>query len=169
MTDDHDKSWFLAQIKPNCAQIADRNLKQQGFQTFLPMEEGTQNRKGRFVSSLKPMFPGYIFVSFDVAGGFWRKIQSTYGVTRLVSFGKEPAAVPLDIVSQLILRCDDNGRLLPQTLLKAGDKVRVTSGPFAEFLATIEKTAPEQRVWVLMEIMGGRTRVAVNTNQLRTV
>ena len=37
----HDRgtSWFLAQLKPNCANIADRNLKRQGFQTFLPVEE----------------------------------------------------------------------------------------------------------------------------------
>jgi len=166
---DRGNSWFLAQLKPNCAQIAERNLKQQGFRTFLPMEEGTQNRKGRFVSTLRPMFPGYVFVSFDVAGGLWRKIQSTYGITRLVSFGKEPAMVPLDIVSQLMLRCDTAGKLLPPKLLKPGDQVRMTSGPFADFVATIETIAPDRRVWVLMEIMGGQTRVAVTADQLRTV
>jgi len=161
-------SWFLAQLKPNCAQIADRNLKQQGFPTS-SMQEGTQNRKGRFVSTLRPMFPGYVFVSFDVAGGLWRKIQSTYGITRLVSFGKEPAMVPLDIVSQLMLRCDTAGKLLPPKLLKPGDQVRMTSGPFADFVAAIETIAPDRRVWLLMEIMGGQTRVAVTADQLRTV
>jgi len=161
-------SWFLAQLKPNCAQIADRNLKQQGFPTS-SMQEGTQNRKGRFVSTLRPMFPGYVFVSFDVAGGLWRKIQSTYGITRLVSFGKEPAMVPLDIVSQLMLRCDTAGKLLPPKLLKPGDQVRMTSGPFADFVAAIETIAPDRRVWLLMEIMGGQTRVAVSADQLRTV
>lgn len=166
---DRGNSWFLAQLKPNCAQIADRNLKQQGFRTFLPMEEGTQNRKGRLVSTLRPMFPGYVFVSFNVAGGFWRKIQSTYGITRLVSFSKEPAAVPLDIVSQLMLRCDAAGKLLPPKLLKPGDQVRLTTGPLADFVATIENIAPDRRVWVLMDIMGGQTRVAVGADQLRTV
>ena len=164
---DRGNSWFLAQLKPNCAQVADRNLQQQGFRTFLPMEQGTQNRKGRFVSTLRPMFPGYVFVSFDVAGGLWRKIHSTYGITRLVSFGKEPAAVPLDIVSQLMLRCDTAGKLLPPKLLKPGDQVRMTSGPFADFVAAIETIAPDRRVWVLMEIMGGQTRVAVDAQHLR--
>ena len=65
----HDRgtSWFLAQFKPNCANIADKNLKRQGFQTFLPMEEETRKRNGKFVTAMRPLFPGYIFVTFDVA------------------------------------------------------------------------------------------------------
>ena len=116
-------SWFLAQLKPNCASIADKNLKRQGFKTFLPMEEETRQRGGKFVTSMRPLFPGYIFVAFDVARGFWRTVNSTYGITRLVSFGKEPTGVPLDLVSQLMLRCDAKGKLLPPRLLKPGDQV----------------------------------------------
>jgi transcriptional antiterminator RfaH len=152
MTHHHCKSWFLAQLKPNCAHIADRNLKQQGFRTFLPMEEGTQNRKGRFIPTLRPMFPGYVFVFFDIAGGLWRKIYST-----------------LDIVSQLMLRCDSAGKLLPPKLLKPGDQVRLASGPFANFVARIDDIAPDQRVWVLIDIMGRQTRMAVGADQLRAV
>ena len=55
----HDRgtSWFLAQLKPNCANIADKNLKRQGFQTFLPMEEETRQRNGKFVTAMRPLFP----------------------------------------------------------------------------------------------------------------
>ena len=162
-------SWFLAQLKPNCANIADKNLTRQGFKTFLPLEEETRERNGKFVTTMRPLFPGYIFVAFDVALGLWRNVNSTYGITRLVSFGKEPAQVPLDILSQLMLRCDASGKLLPPKLLKPGDQVRLTSGPFADFVCTIESIAPERRVWVLMEIMGGQTRVAVAADQLRLV
>jgi len=65
----HDRgtSWFLAQLNPNCANIADKNLKRQGFQTFLPIEEETRKRNGKFVTAMRPLFPGYIFVTFDVA------------------------------------------------------------------------------------------------------
>ena len=107
------------------------------------------------------------FVAFDVARGFWRTVNSTYGITRLVSFGKEPTAVPLDLVSQLMLRCDAKGKLLPPKLLKPGDQVTLTKGPFANFVAEVEKIAPDRRVWVLMEIMGAQTRVAVGADQLR--
>ena len=167
----HDRgtSWFLAQLKPNCANIADKNLKRQGFNTFLPMEEETRQRNGKYVTAMRPLFPGYIFVAFDVTRGFWRTVNSTYGITRLVSLGKEPTAVPLDLVSQLMLRCDANGKLLPPKLLKPGDQVMLTKGPFANFVAEVETIAPDRRVWVLMEIMGGQTRVAVGADQLRTV
>lgn len=169
MFDDRGTSWFLAQLKPNCANIADKNLKRQGFKTFLPMKEETHQRNGKFVTAMGPLFPGYIFVGFDVVRGFWRTVNSTYGITRLVSFGKEPTAVPLDLVSQLMLRCDANGKLLPPKLLKPGDQVKLTKGPFASFAAEVEKIAPDRRVWVLMEIMGGKTRVAVGADQLRFV
>ena len=167
----HEKgtSWFLAQMKPNCATIAKTNLQRQGFKTFLPLEERTTQRYGKFVSATSPLFPGYIFVAFDVASGLWRTVNSTTGITRLVSFGKEPTVVPLDLVSQLMLRCDVKGKVLPPKLLKPGDQVALSTGPFANFVAEIEKIAPDRRVWVLMDIMGSQTRVAVRADQVRAV
>ena len=136
----HDRgtNWFLAQMKPNCANIANTNLQRQGFNTFLPLEERTRQRSGKFVNATSPLFPGYIFVAFDVSSGLWRTVNSTYGITRLVSFGEEPAVVPHDLVSQLILRCDPAGKLLPAPLLKPGDRVTLATGPLANFVAQIE-------------------------------
>ena len=68
-----------------------------------------------------------------------------------------------------MLRCDVSGKLLPPKLLKPGDQVRITTGPFAEFVGEVESIAPDRRVWVLMEIMGGETRVAVKADQIRVV
>lgn len=57
--------------------------------------------------------------------------------------------MPLDLVSQLMLRCDAKGKLLPPKLLKPGDQVTLTKGPFANFVAEVEKIAPDRRVCVL--------------------
>ena len=54
-------------------------------------------------------------------------------------------------------------------MLKPGGQVALTKGPFANFVAEVEKIAPDRRVWVLMEIMGGQKRVAVGADQLRAV
>jgi transcriptional antiterminator RfaH len=59
--------------------------------------------------------------------------------------------------------------LLPPKVLQPGDQVSLTSGPFANFVAEIESIVPDRRVWVLMDLMGGRTRVAVAAEQLRLV
>tara|TARA_R110001599_G_scaffold266200_1_gene466923 strand:- start:2084 stop:2596 length:513 start_codon:yes stop_codon:yes gene_type:complete len=166
---DRGISWFLAQLKPNCADIADKNLKRQGFKSFLPLEEQTRQHNGKFITVMRPLFPGYIFVAFDVTHGLWRAVKSTYGITRLVSFGKDPAAVPPDLVSQLISSCDYSGKLLPPSILKPGDQVTMTKGPFTNFAAEVIKLAPDRRVWVLMEIMGATTRVAVGSDQIRAV
>ena len=162
-------TWFLAQFKPNSHNIAERNLTRQGFRTFLPMQEETKRARGKFITQMRPLFPGYLFVALDMLQGGWRAVNSTYGLTRLVSLGKEPTPVPLDLVSQLMLRCDREGKLLPPKLLKPGDQVTLTKGPFADFVAKVESIAPERRVWVLMEIMGTQTRVAVSAEHLRAV
>lgn len=168
-THTHDITWFLAQFKPNSHNIAERNLVQQGFRTFLPMQEQTKRARGKFITQMRPLFPGYLFVAFDVLRGGWRAVNSTYGITRLVSLGKEPTPVPPDLVNQLMLRCDREGKLLAPRLLEPGDEVIMTKGPFTDFVATIERVAPQQRVYVLMELMGAQTRVAVSADHLRHV
>ncbi|PZX40657.1 transcriptional antiterminator RfaH [Roseinatronobacter thiooxidans] len=168
---DHDPvtTWFLAQFKPNSHHIAQRNLNRQGFRTFLPLQEEDKRARGKFITQIRPLFPGYMFVALDIQRGGWRVVNSTSGVTRLVSLGKEPTPVPRDLVAQLMLRCDEDGKLLPPELLQPGDDVMLTKGPFADFVARVEGIAPDRRVYVLLELMGMQTRVAVGADQLRTV
>lgn len=159
--------WYLAQFKTNCHQMAKRNLDQQGFRTFLPLQEETRRWRGRFMTEKRPFFPGYIFVSFDIQESSWRAVRSTQGITRLVSFGTKPSQVPTQVVSHLMLRCDHDGLLLPPRILKPGESVSLTKGPFAGFVATIEGAAPDHRIWVLLEIMGAATRVAASPMIMR--
>lgn len=166
---DRTFTWYLAQLKPNCALVAQNNLKRQGFETFLPVREETRGKNGKFVTRMAPLFPGYIFVAFNAAKGLWRKINSTYGVSRLVGFGPGPTEVPAEIMQQLMARCDEHGRLLPSGRLQPGDRVTLATGPLASFAAEIEAIAPDQRVWVLLDIMGGQTRVTVGADQLRPI
>ncbi len=170
MTNSADRTtWFLAQFKPNSHQIALRNLKRQGFETFLPMHEETSRAGGRFVARLRPLFPGYLFVAFDMTRGQWRAVNSTYGLSRLVCFGNRPQPVPCALVEELSRRCDETGRLRPQTAFRPGDRVAVAGGPFAQFAARIERIATDRRVWILLEFMGGETRLDLPSEQLRAV
>lgn len=159
--------WYLIQFKPNSHRLAERNLHRQGFETFLPMQQITRRKASRFVSDLKPLFPGYMFVSVNTQMAPWRTINSTLGVSRLVSFEGKPKPLPLQLVSGLMLRCDASGALLPPKSLSEGDSVEMLTGPFASFIATVDTIDPEQRIWVLMDFMGQKTRMQVTADQLQ--
>lgn len=162
------KPWFVVQVKPNADAIAKRNLLRQGMQIFAPYEEATTHKVRSFIRTQKALFPGYLFVSFDQEVIRWRTVNSTFGVSRIVSFTKDqPAQVPLDLISDLMLRCDDTGKLLPSQLLQVGDNVRITNGPLAEFIGSIEEIESDRRIWILLDIIGKSTRVALKSSDLR--
>ena len=168
---EHDiaRDWFLAQYKPNAHKVALRNLQRQGFEVFLPMSSETVRRDELFKTVLKPLFPGYLFVAFDPRGAAWRTINSTYGVTRLVQFNDQPKSVPEDLVEGLKKRCNEAGELQvePATFLP-GEEVRIGHGAFADFVATVEQMTSDRRVWVLLDLLGRSTRVAVKISDLRS-
>ena len=159
--------WYLIQFKPNSNRLAERNLYRQGFETFLPMQKITRRKAFHFVSDLKPLFPGYMFVSVNADLAPWRTINSTIGVSKLVSFEGKPKQLPLLLISGLMLRCDASGTLLPPKSLNEGDSVEMLTGPFANFIATVDTIDPEQRIWVLMDFMGQKTRLQVTTDQMQ--
>lgn len=159
-----ETAWFLAQIKPNSDRIAERHLTQQGFPIFLPRIEETRRAGQRFVNRQVPLFPGYVFVAFNRDRNGWRAVNATRGITRLVVFGDQPAVVPDGLVDGLRARCDTAGLL---QAAEAGDRVALTRGPFADFVGTVETITPDRRVWVLLDLLGGRTRVATDPDSLR--
>ena len=159
--------WHLIQFKPNSHRLAERNLLRQGFETFLPMQKITRRKVSRFVSDLKPLFPGYMFVSVNSDLAPWRTINNTIGVSKIVSFEGKPKPLPLKLISGLMLRCDASSTLLPPKSLTEGDSVELLTGPFANFIATVDTTDPEQRIWVLMDFMGQKTRMLVTADQLQ--
>ena len=47
-----NKNWYLLQFKQNCHLIAERNLKNQGFETFLPIEKKIQLKTNVYVDDI---------------------------------------------------------------------------------------------------------------------
>ena len=52
---------------------------------------------------------------------------------------------------------------------EAGQSMKMHSGPFESFIATVEKMASDARVWVLLDFMGKATRVQVDRQQIQAV
>ena len=66
-----------------------------------------------------------------------------------------------------MLRCNVFGTLLPPKSVNERDSVEMLTGPFVNFIATVDKIDPEQRIWVLFDFMGRKTRVQVSADQLQ--
>lgn len=154
-------NWYLVQLKPNGHRLAKANLERQGFKTFLPLQNVTKRSAHKFVDRRVPLFPGYMFVELDAAQNAWRKVNSTLGVARIVSLGGTPTPVPSAIVNEFISRCDDDGVLRPTHGLEVGQDVQVLRGPFANFVAKVEEISPDQRVWIMIDLLGQSSRISV--------
>ena len=160
------KEWFILQFKSNSHHQAAKNLNRQGFETFLPLHDTTSRKSSRFINTSKPLFPGYMFIKFDRAESEWHKINNTYGVSRLITFNSILKSIPTIFVDNLMKRYDLSGKLLPIQKLKKGDQVTVLKGPFANFIATVEKYEADQRIWILMDLMGRKTKIQTPSDNL---
>ena len=160
------KEWFILQFKSNSHHLAAKNLTRQGFETFLPLHDTTSRKLSRFISTSKPLFPGYMFIKFDRAESQWHKINNTYGVSHLITFDSLLKSIPTKFVDSLMKRYDLSGKLLPIQKLKEGDQVKILKGPFANFIASVETYESEQRIWVLMDLMGRTTKIQIPSDAL---
>ncbi len=161
------EKWYLVQLKRNAHRVAERNLKQQGFTTFLPMQDFTSKRGPKFSTRIKPLFPGYMFVSIRSDEAPLYKVNNTLGVSRLICQDGLPKRIPTEIVSGLISRCDRFGMLLPPVVLQRGDSVEIQSGALANFIATVESIDSNRRIWMLMDIMGQIIKVQVPLERIK--
>ena len=160
-------SWFLLQFKPNASKLAERNLTRQNCETFLPVQEITSRKSAQFYNNLTPLFPGYMFISLDLTKVSWHKINNTRGVSRIVSFGGCPKPVPDSLVSGLMQRCDKSNKFLSGEKYYPGDNVEIITGPFTNFIASVEEIDADKRVWLLMELMGQINKISVTPEQLK--
>ena len=81
-----EAKWYVAQVKPNGFASAEANLDRQGFETFMPLRRKTVRHARQMRDVLRPVFPGYLFIKFGSQRADWRKINSTLGVNKLISF-----------------------------------------------------------------------------------
>ena len=154
-----DKKWFIAQIKPNSYHSAIQNLERQGFETFLPKMEITQRQKNKFIFKSVYVFPGYMFVYFDPHIITWTKINSTYGVSKILTFNKKPSEISSDLILEMKIRYEINSNPTQKEKLQKGDSIKFYTGPFADLIAKVESVDEKNRIWILLEAMGGYQRL----------
>jgi len=97
----------------------------------------------------------------------WSPIRSTIGVAGMVHFGSMPAVVPENIIANL--KSNENEFSLQQIeskKLKQGEKIEIITGPFEGHKAIYQKMKSNERVSVLLDIVGKNTQVTLSVHEL---
>ena len=167
------KNWHLLMTKPREDERAEQHLLNQGYDIFRPLIRQFRISRGRQVAKTEPLFPRYIFIHLDDALSNWAKIRSTRGVSQLVRFSDLPAVVPEEIILLLQAQCQA-GNVLDTTVsqpyvFKPGDNVEITEGSFRGLQAIIAEQKGEDRVLLLLTLLGTEQTLEIPINQVKTI
>lgn len=140
--------WYLVHTKPRQEKCALENLQRQGYKCYLPSIPFEKLRQGLIVVADEPLFPRYLFIRLGQGDSAksWAPIRSTRGVSRLVSFGIEPARVD-DGLIKLLRTQEASVQIDPERLFKAGERVRLTEAPFAGSKASTKWPMASAESW----------------------
>lgn len=161
-------NWYVAQTRHLSEARAAHELEAQGLKVFLPRYLKRHSHARKVTWKPAPLFPGYLFVSFDPAVQRWRSVNGTYGVARLVAGTDGPAAIASGIIEKLMARRDGAGYIaLPQRpVFQPGEPIRITRGSFENSLGLFEDFTDQDRVAVLLELLGRKVRVVLEEDMV---
>lgn len=158
--------WFLVHSLPKSERRAELHLGAQGFRTHLPTIRKTIRHARQLRTVRAPLFPRYIFLVLDLGRDRWLSVRSTVGVSSLFTCENRPVPVPEGVVEALIERTDEANLTLFNSGLTTGQSVRILSGPFADFVGTLERLDDAGRVRVLLDMMGTAVPVALRRSAI---
>jgi transcription elongation factor/antiterminator RfaH len=160
-----NERWFLVHTLPNSERKAEFHLGAQGFRTYYPQFEKTIRHARQLRTVRAPLFARYLFVILDLERDRWLSIRSTVGVSRLFTQDSRPVPVPAGIVEALLERSDGRLTRLDSDLI-AGQRVKILSGPFADFIGPLQRLDAAGRVQVLLDLMGTAVPVSIHRSAL---
>ena len=157
-------AWYAVYTKPQGEAKALENLQRQGYQAYLPRYRAEIRHARRRQTVLRPVFPRYLFAAFDAGAQRWRPILSTLGVCDLVRAGGEPMPVPAEIVAALQEQ-EGTGALdflARRRSLRLGEMVRISAGAFEDMLGRLVELRDQDRVVVLLDVLGRAVRTQLD-------
>jgi len=98
-------------------------------------------------------------VYFDPRIITWTKINSTYGVSKILAFNNKPLEILSDLILELKIRYEINSNSMQKEKLQKGNSIKFYSGPFADLIAKVESVDEKNLIWILLEAMGGYQRL----------
>lgn len=162
------KKWYALYTKQREEVWAKTNLEERGLEVYLPLYL-KKRRHARKVDMVKtPLFPRYIFVRADVTKGERPAMAYAPGVEYVLSFGSKLATVDDRIIDEIRIREDEKGLVSMgvEPAFKSGQKVRIEDGAFTDHVGLFQCSSDDQRVFVLLDLMGRSVRVRLPENSI---
>jgi transcriptional antiterminator RfaH len=157
------ESWYAVATKPRSEAVAEANLLRQGYHCLLPRVRRVLRTAQSARSRIEALFPNYLFIRVDVDRESLAPVRSTRGAIGVVRSGGEPVRVPDDVMARIQSRIDASDglvRLAPPSLA-AGQKVRMTEGPLADWEGVFLSEEGADRVRLLLQILGSVREVVL--------
>ena len=163
----HTYSGYENKVKVNLEKrIEYMNMGDKIFRIEVPQKTVTQMKGGKKQEREEKIFPGYVLVEMIMDEDSWYVVRHTSGVTKFVGSAKKPIPARDSEIKKIINRTSSTSQKI-ELDVKAGDKVRITSGPFADFIADIIEVYPDKsKLRANVSIFGRETPVELEYKQI---
>lgn len=166
----HTYSGYENKVQRNLEQrIETMGMREKIFRVVVPTEEEVEIRDGQRRTSRRRVFPGYILVQMVLDDESWYVVRNTPGVTGFVGSGVRPTPLTQEEVDKILRRMEAEEPTV-KVSFRVGETVRITDGPFADFMAVVDDLYPERgKVRLLVSFFGRETPVEMDFMQVERV
>ena len=164
MSTEIEPRWYAIHTHPREELKALCHLQRQGYQAYLPRYATTIRHARKTERVVRPYFPRYLFVRLNLAIEGWRSIRSTVGVSNIVCLGDRPTPLPERVIDALQSQQDADGfiQFTRKPLFKPGDSIVILDGPFARQFGLCDGNSDNERVAILLDLLGRKVRVILD-------
>ncbi len=157
--------WYLLYCKRSEQERATINLNRQGVDCYYPKVQVEKMKRGKRVMVEEPLFPCYMFVSFDKEKVSFTSVRSTRGVADFVRLGPYPQEVSKELIFSMMAHEDsDEYRDQLSEAPQDGDQFVIGDGQFKGFDALYKEPDGEKRSIMLITMMGQQIEVSIPNN-----
>jgi len=170
-----DAKWYIVHTYSGHENKVSKSLKQRiesmGFENrifdiIVPVRDTVKVSGGKKETIKEKIFPGYVLVKMILDDESWLLVRTTQGVTAFIGAGNKPTPIS-DKEVQAIQKFMATEEPLYKTAFVTGEAVKITDGPFTDFLGTIDNIDEAKgKLKVLVSIFGRETPVELDFLQV---
>jgi transcriptional antiterminator NusG len=170
-----DAKWYIIHTYSGHENKVAKSLKQRlesmGFEDrifdiIVPTRETFKVSGGKKETVKEKIFPGYVLVKMILDDESWLLVRTTQGVTAFIGAGNKPTPIS-DKEVAAIQKFMATEEPLYKASFVVGEAVKITDGPFTDFLGTIDNIDEAKgKLKVLVSIFGRETPVELDFLQV---